>query len=312
MTHGGSDGSRPTKNERREAARAKARALREQQRRAERRNRWIIQGGLVMVCLAIVAIVAIVIVNSIRPAAPGPRNMATDGIKIGQDLKAVTTPALSPGAAPSSTPTDQAEADDPIAIRLYVDYQCPHCRDFETANADQLAAWLNSGAATVEIHPIAILNNASQGTQYSTRAANAAACVADRSPDSFWAFNQLLFANQPEENTPGLPDSKLIALTEEADVANASAIADCIRDGTFRSWVSDATSRAVQGPVPDSNVARVISTPTVIVNGLEYPGAFTDADAFASFVFQAEGNSFVNNPSPSPSPDPEAAPGPGN
>ena len=40
MTYGGSNQPRPTRNERREAAREKARILREEQKKRERRNKF--------------------------------------------------------------------------------------------------------------------------------------------------------------------------------------------------------------------------------------------------------------------------------
>ncbi len=301
MTNGDSGESRFSMNERREAARRKARVLREQQKKKEHRTRLFVQGGLIVTSLAVIGIVALVIVNSIKPAGPGPNNMLSDGIRIGQNFQAVLTPGVQPGGSPVASPT--ASASSVIDIRMYVDYQCPHCKEFEAANVSQLSTWLHSGAATVEIHPIAILNNSSQGNQYSTRAANAAACVANYSPNSFWAYNELLYANQPAENSPGRTDAQLVALTVKAKVSSAASIAACITGTKFKTWVNAATIRALQGPIPNSNVAKVQGTPTVIVNGQLYPGSLTDPNAFASFVFQAEGKTFTNaSPSPSPSP----------
>lgn len=301
MTHGDSGEGRLSVNARREAARMKARVLRDQQKKKERRTRLFVQSGLIVTSLAIIGIVALVIVNSIKPAGPGPNNMLSDGITIGQNFKAVLTPGVQPGSSPVPSPTNGTSK--VIDIRMYVDYQCPHCKEFEAANASQLATWLHSGAATVQIHPIAILNNSSQGNQYSTRAANAAACVANYSPNSFWAFNELLYATQPAENSPGRTDAQLVALTVKAKVTEEAAIAACVKDTKFKAWVNAATIRALQGPIPDSNVAKVQGTPTVIVNGQQYLGSLTDPNAFASFVFQAEGKTFTNtSPSPSPSP----------
>jgi hypothetical protein len=62
-------------------------------------------------------------------------------------------------------------------IVMYVDYLCPFCGQFEATNSESLRTMVESGAATLEVHPIAILTNKSAGTQYSLRAANAAACV---------------------------------------------------------------------------------------------------------------------------------------
>ncbi|HWH98088.1 MAG TPA: hypothetical protein VNS80_06950, partial [Pseudolysinimonas sp.] len=81
-----------SKNEKREAAREQARIQRELQRKKDRRNKWMLQGGVILGSLAIIAVVTLLILNGIRPAGPGPANMASDGIQIGQGFVAKTTP----------------------------------------------------------------------------------------------------------------------------------------------------------------------------------------------------------------------------
>jgi protein-disulfide isomerase len=303
MTYGG-DG-RLTKNERREAAREKARVLREQHRKVEKRNRALLQGGLVLGSVAIVAIVAVLIFNGAKPAGAGPLNMLSDGLKIGKDFKATPTAALAAGSdpIPFTTPANSATVD----IRVYVDYICPFCQAFEAANNPQIETWLKSGAATLEIHPIAALNASSQGTFYSTRAANAAACVANFSPDSFWAVNKALFVNQPKEGTTGLTDDELIKVLTDAGAGNMDKISPCVKDQTFKAWVTAATDRALAGPLPAAKITdpandKVKGTPTILVNGMLYGGAGDDANAFAAFVVQAAGASFNANPTASPTP----------
>jgi protein-disulfide isomerase len=297
VTNGGGS-ARPSKNERREAAREKARQLREEQKRRERRNKAVLFTGIGIATVAIIAIVAFIIVNSIRPAGPGPANMASDGIKIGQDLKAVTTPALAAGKDPIPSEPNAANV---VDIKIYVDYLCPFCGQFEATNTQQIESWVTAGSATIEIHPISILNANSQGTKYSTRSANAAACVANYSPDAFFAYSALLFENQPQEQTAGLDNAKLISLASDAGATSAAKIKSCINDGTFNSWVTDATNRALKGPIPDSDVAKVTGTPTVIVNGAQYSGSLTDPNEFAAFVLQQSAEP-TSTPTPTPTP----------
>lgn len=304
MTTGDPAGQDKTvsKNERREAAREKAKELRAAQRKKDIRNRVLIQGGIIVAVLAVVAIVAVIVVTSIRPASQGPANMASDGIVIGQGLTAVPTEALAAGADPIPTADDPAVAQ----IRIYLDYLCPYCGEFEQANGDQMESLVESGAATVEIHPIAILTARSAGTQYSLRAANAAACVADESPDSFWAFNSALFADQPAEGSEGLTDDQLI---EMAGTAGASGVSDCIEDRDFAGFIQSATDRAKEGPIPGSTVKQVQGTPTILVNGKQYTGSLTDTDEFRAFVLQASSETY-STATPTPTPT-ETAPADG-
>lgn len=305
MTIGGTGDSRASKDQRRDAARLKAKALREQQKKKDRRNRVFLQGGLVVAAVAIVAIVSLVIVNNIRPEGPGPKNMASDGILIGQGMTVTETVALEPEATPipSVPDTTGAVAD----IRIYVDYLCPYCGDFESTNSAQIEKWVESGAATVEIHPLSILTSKSAGTQYSLRAANAAACVANYSPDDFYTFNSAMFENQPNEGSTGLSDKEIKKVIKDSGVSTAlTAIDTCVDDQTFKSWVQDATSRALTGPIPNSTLAAVSTTPTVLVNGKQYVGSLDDPKEFASFVLQAAGETYSTS-TPTPTPEPATA-----
>lgn len=297
-----------SKNQRRDAAREKARELREAQKKKEKRSRLLLQGGIVLGVLVVIAIVALVISSSVKPAGPGPANMASDGIVIGKDLVAARTAALAADAEP--IPSAGLGQDGVVDIRVYLDYLCPICGVFEAANGDQIRTWVESGIATVELHPVAILDNASLGTKYSTRAANAAACVANYAPDNFFDYNALLFINQPDEQTEGLSDDQLKTLLSTAGVASAPAVETCIDDKRFSSWVSAATKRAVAVDasgnlliVPVTKPATTqFGTPTILVNGVRYTGGVDDAAAFATFVLQQAGTVVPDSPTETPAP----------
>lgn len=300
MSYGTSGDSRLSKNEKREAAREKARILREEQKKKDRRTKFILQGSIIVASLAIIAVVALVIVNSVKPAGPGPLNMASDGIQINQGFVATETPATKSGG----DPTPNERADGVLDIQMYVDYLCPICRQFEETNGAYITSLLENGGTTVEIHPIAILDRLSQGTKYSTRSANAAACVANYSPNNYYDFHNALFANQPAENSTGLSDDELVALTADAKVDNADKIASCIKGQDFKAWVGTSTARALNGPIPNSNVDKVTGTPTVIVNGLKYEGSVADLASFQAFIIQAAGEDFNSESTPTPTPTP--------
>jgi len=301
MTTGGPGDPRPSKNQRRDAARTKAAQIRVEQKKRDRRNRVFLQGGIAVAAIAVVTAIVLIIVNSVQPAGPGPRNMASDGLLVGEGLAAVTTPALQPDADPvPSTPDKTGTIAD---IRVYVDYLCPFCGTFENTNAEQISQWVDSGAATVEIHPISILTSKSAGTQYSLRAANAAACVADSAPDDFLAFNSALFAAQPVEGTAGLSDDEIKKIVKSSGVSeNLTAINECIDETAFKSWVLASTDRALKGPIPNSSSLEAITgTPTVLVNGKQYVGALDDPKEFAAFVLQAASEAYSTaTPTPTP------------
>lgn len=158
-----------------------------------------------------------------------------------------------------------------IVIDAWVDFFCPYCRMFEEGNGAFIRELVEQDAATLRVHPIAILDRASMGTKYSTRAANAFACVAEHSPADALDYMERLYEIQPAESTPGLTDDELAA------GAPRSAV-DCIRDGRFADWVGDWTRGALD--------LGVQGTPTVLVDGVLYQGAL-GGSAFREFVLGA-------------------------
>ena len=297
----GSPGSRPTRNERRDDARSKAKQHREEQLKKDKRNRWLLQGALAVAVIAVIAVVGLTINASVKPAGPGPANMASDGIVLGIGMVAQTTDALADGAAVVPSVAKPGVVD----IRIYQDYLCPYCKDFDTTNSAQIQKLVESGAATVEVHPIALLTSRSAGSQYSLRAMNAAACVANFSPNNFWAMNQELYVQQPAEGTTGLDNTAIKAIIAGTGAANTAAIDSCIDGKTFEKWAQSATDRALTGPLPGTQVKNVQGTPTVLVNGIQYQGSLTDPSVFNNFVLQVAAASLSTaTPTPTPAPTP--------
>ncbi|HWV50410.1 MAG TPA: thioredoxin domain-containing protein [Microbacterium sp.] len=173
--------------------------------------------------------------------------------------------ATAPGAAPETAGIVNGETgaisfgEGDTTIDTYVDFMCPICGDFEDAYGAALQDAAANDTITLNIHPISILDGASQGTEYSSRAASAMYCVASESPDTALDFFNLLFENQPEENTTGLTDEQLAGFAEQA---GAGAAADCIADGTYMKFAQDQ----VEQTPPDPETGRV-GTPTVAIDG---------------------------------------------
>ncbi len=277
--------ARPPKKDRREDAREHARQMRAEQGKRDLRRRLFLRGGIGIGLLAVVAIVTLVIVNNVNaPAVQSPANMASDGILLGSDgtgVSAATSAALAADADPIAT--DQSALSDTANIVIYLDYLCPICGTFESTNGEQITNWVTAGNATVEFHPISILDRLSSGSKYATRAANAAACVANYDPNNFLAFNTAMFVDQPAENSSGRTDAELTGLVEGVGVTSPD-VASCISDQTYSGWVDASTQRALAGPIPNSDIENVKGTPTVLVNGVSYTGSLTDPAVFEAFV----------------------------
>ena len=295
---------RLTKDQRREQARELARLEREARLKAQARNRILIRVGVTLGIVALLGGIAGGIWLATRPAGPGPANMASDGILFtgteDGEVKAVQTGAVPADGTP--IPTDPDAYDVPARIVTYVDYGCPFCNQFETTNGAQLEELVAAGYATLEVHPISILDRAFLGSEYATRAANAMACVAAEEPDAFLDANAALFAAQPAEQTEGLTDDGIRDVLETAGALN-DEISACIGDRRYEGWVAAATERATNDPDLANPSTGGFGTPTVLVNGVRYTGLLDDPTAFAAFVAQnADFDESEPTPTPTPSP----------
>jgi len=261
---------RPTKNQRREAAREAARLEREKQKRRDRLRRWLIPTVSTLAILAIAAgIVWAFVSNQPAPqSAAGPRNMISDGILFTADDSGAVVPVETGAIKPSGTPTPTEPEDDGLAhIVTYVDFSCPGCKAFEEAYATSIDALVAAGVATLEVHPIAILDSRYAGSRYSTRSNNAGACVADLAPESVLDVMAAFYAGQPEEGTTGLTDKEIIDLVHGAGLVNDDVDA-CIEDELFVPWITSATERTTSDPDLVVEGQPGFSTPTIVVNGV--------------------------------------------
>ncbi len=273
--------NKPTRSEQREAAREKAKALRNETQKKAKRNKLLFQVAVVLVALGIVGGVAAVIAieSANKAAAPVvdevPANLTElGGIKMGIGLQAFTD---------QKTPTPEAGLDGVPEIVIYVDYQCPICQAFDVPNEAQMRSWVDTGAATLEIRPISFLDRASLN-EYSSRATNAAMCVANFTPDSYFDFHSSLMLNQPEEGTEGPDDNQLFAWAEEAG-AGSEEVKGCIQAKSFGDYIAQHTQTVLSEP---QQGVTVTGTPTILVNGNQYTWTtgeeLVSPDLFAQFV----------------------------
>lgn len=281
---------RQSKAERTAAARERAREIREAQLKKEKRNKLLIGWGIVAAVVAILAIVALVVTSSIKNNAPiadeGP-TPANGNVHGGVTLLANTEVAKSDPAtvkladlpaAPATPPVEvtapgaEAEAGKPVKVVLYVDFICPVCKDFEARYNETLTGLRNEGKVTVEYRPLGFLDTRST-TNYSSRAANAAACVVNESPEKYADFVNALFDQQPAEGGPGLSDSDLKKMATDIGAKN---IDKCVDDKTYRPYVKYTTQEAA--------AIGVTGTPTVFVDGKQWGKGDSAQTPFDQFL----------------------------
>ena len=259
---------RPTRSEQREAARAKARELREKRARGDKRKRLIVTSSITLAIVGVVSGVAWLIftfsqdaINNGENAKKTPANVtALGGVLVGENLQLVTP----------------AEAKKTNHIVIYQDYQCPICKLFEDPNASQIRNWADKGLAVIEYHPISFLDGASLNN-YSSRATNAAFCVANSQPNKFFDVNNALYANQPQENTSGPTDSEIKETLKSVGVAMSNEMNECIDQKRYSKFIDNKTNEAFgQNAVTGNTIPG--GTPHILVNGVQYTWADVAAD----------------------------------
>ncbi|HEX2399969.1 MAG TPA: thioredoxin domain-containing protein, partial [Mycobacterium sp.] len=131
---------------------------------ADRKRSLAIQIGLT----SIVVIFAVVLVGY---------------IVLSNDKKPTSGEVKSIRVASSNVIKNEGSSDPKVVLSLYEDFLCPHCGLFEQQFGPTVSKLIDTGAVAADYYMVAILDK--QGNGYSSRAANAAYCVADESIDAF-------------------------------------------------------------------------------------------------------------------------------
>jgi protein-disulfide isomerase len=182
------------------------------------------------------------------------------------------------------------DADAPVVLTVYSDFQCPVCARFVREEFPTLKTqFIDTGDLRIEAHDIAILGRGDPNE--SLELAAAALCAADQ--NRYWNFHDLVFWNQGHENQG------------DHDAAYLAAVAD--RAGLDRpAWEACMTSDHSRGSVQSQTaIARgdgINSTPTIALND-DPPTAGLPVltELFAQIELLAAAAEHDSSPSPSPS-----------
>ena len=142
-------------------ARARARQIQEEQRRKDRRRRTGVIWGSVLAAVLVIGLVVAFVLNrnGDDAAAAGPIPAAANeqgGIELTSatglaegagerevDPSKIEVPKQAESSQPETLPNTEARGDgEPTRIVLYADFNCVHCADFESSNAEQIEQWL--------------------------------------------------------------------------------------------------------------------------------------------------------------------------
>ena len=151
-------------------------------------------------------------------------------------------------------------------MAFYEDFLCPACGNFERRFGPTVSKLIDSGAIAADYYMVGLLSRP-QNEDYSSRAGNAAYCVADESIDAFRRFHTALYTKeiQPSETGTTFPDNaKLIELAREAGVVGK--VPECIKAGKYTAMVDGLVT-----------AAGIHATPTIRINGQDYQWSTPEA-----------------------------------
>lgn len=268
-----------SKTERREAARAQALKLQQEQVRREKRTRNVIIASVLAGLLVVVG-VGYGIMRSAGPTVSSGITEFPEGLNV---------PSVSDEAGGISFGTSgeagSTSGEDAVVVDVYLDYMCPICGTFEEINGAELEELSASGDITLVLHPVSILDSQSQGSSFSTRSAQAFAYVAENAPEQALAFNAAMFANQPAEGTTGLSNDEIAEIAKSVGVPDD--VAAGISDGTYNKFVEALTEIAFNNEKLLNEDGR-FGTPTILINGERITSNWTTPGALAAEIAAAK------------------------
>jgi protein-disulfide isomerase len=125
------------------------------------------------------------------------------------------------------------QADAPVTIYEFADFQCPHCRDYSRGAGEEVKRdLLETGRARLVWVNFPILGDES------VQAAKAATCAHEQG--QFWAFHDWLFANQSiRRNSGAFSEARLNEMAALVDGIDADAFATCMDSSEIADRVQD-------------------------------------------------------------------------
>ncbi len=167
------------------------------------------------------------------------------------------------------------KADAPVTIAEFGDFMCPACREFDLNMKPQIVKeFVDPGKVKyifydfplVSIHPNSFI------------AARAARCAEDQ--DKFWAYQDMVYRNQPKWAEKKAPMDDLLAYGDSIGL-DAAKFSSCVK--------SDAHADLVSAELRLAQELGLNETPTIMVSeGHGMPRLLTDIQHFSAIKAQVD------------------------
>jgi protein-disulfide isomerase len=200
-------------------------------------------------------------------------------------LKPITeVVAVDPGTHPNPVDNAMGDANAPITIEEFSDFQCPFCERFHEQTEPLVRQYyIDTGKVRFVYRSMGnwVSQNIGGGRTESQDAAAAAYCAGDQG--KFWEMHAHLFANVLGEDVGSFTDRRLESIAEKAGL-NMDEYRSCYNSGKFKD--------RVQKDMQDGMAAGVNGTPgfvlTYTVNGETKTKRIDGAVPFSTFQVELE------------------------
>ena len=165
---------------------------------------------------------------------------------------------ITPAALPNPDGLSVGDANAPVTIDVFEDFQCPACKSF-TENTETLVIQnlVASGKARYVFHNYSFLDGDGAGSSgESDQAANASMCANEQG--KFWEMHSSLYANWNGENQGAFSNRRLQAMAESIGL-DMDAFNSCFSANKYET--------GIQADFDLGQQMGVSGTPTVFVNG---------------------------------------------
>ena len=249
-------------------------ALRRQQEaqaRAKRLQRIILVAAIVL-GLVVIGVVGTIVVSQLNKGGTAAGTNSSVPVNATSDASGIV---VNPGTFKDGVPK----------VEVFLDYQCPVCKQFETQFGTTLDDMATKGEIQLIYRTMTFLDNKLRNDS-SLKAGIAAACADNAG--AYSAYHNAIFAGQPTNEGTGYTTQQL-----RVDFAGTAGITGDKLTGFQQCYDSRTTQSFVEGTNEKAAADGVNSTPTIMVNGtkLDNNTIFTQgADVFRQTVLTTKGN----------------------
>ena len=184
---------------------------------------------------------------------PTPTTRSTQTLAPTPTIKIIIPPRP---VFPSQNGREMGDANAPVTIEIYSDFQCPACRQFATSVEPQIVQqYVTTGKVHLIYRHFPFLGDESM------LAARASMCAAEQ--NLFWDYHAILFANLAGENQGTFRQENLLAFANAIGV-DPGAFPACVEAKRYQSIIDEdlqqGKSKGVTG-VPSVFVDDKLITP---------------------------------------------------